>query len=78
MIDNVVSDIVAVCDDERLRGRAVEATYLGGGTANLSTPEELTAIVRTLANHLKIADAELTLEGAPHLFERLLSRAQKR
>lgn len=73
MINNVVTDIASVCTDERLRGRSVEAIYLGGGTANLSTAEELTSVVQSLAAHLTITDAELTLEGAPHLFERLLS-----
>lgn len=73
MVDNAIEDIAQVCEDERVHGRDVEAIYLGGGTANLSTPEEITSIVETLARGLSIASAELTLEGAPHLFDRLLS-----
>jgi coproporphyrinogen III oxidase-like Fe-S oxidoreductase len=73
MVDDVLSNITHACEDPSLHGRDVEAIYLGGGTANLSTPEEIASIVGTLVCSLSITNAELTLEGAPHLFDRLLS-----
>jgi oxygen-independent coproporphyrinogen-3 oxidase len=73
MVADAQSDIVRLCENESLKGREVDAIYFGGGTANLSSPEEVASIVATLANGFSIAGAELTLEGAPHLFDRLLS-----
>lgn len=71
MIDAVCGDIERLTGRAPLAGRSVEAIYLGGGTANLSTPEQVTQIVKALARHLRIDGAELTLEGTPRLFEGL-------
>lgn len=71
MLRTVLRDIEGLTRDGPLTGRKVQAIYLGGGTANLSPPEEIGHLVTGLARHLHIADAELTLEGTPHLFEGL-------
>ncbi len=68
----VLRDIVELTRDGPLTDRRVEAIYLGGGTANLSPPDEIELVVRALSRHLRVGDAELTLEGTPHLFEGLL------
>lgn len=68
MIERVVDDIARVASDPGIVGRAVDAIYLGGGTANLASSDDVAGIVRTLAQHVSIADAELTLEGVPQLF----------
>jgi len=67
MVSAVIRDIAAVTR-RRLSGRRVEAIYLGGGTANLSSTEEIARIVAALRERLDIKDAELTLEGTPQLF----------
>ena len=48
--------------------RRVEALYLGGGTANLATPEDLSQILLTLSRVFELREAEVTLEGAPVYF----------
>ncbi len=69
MVDAVARDIGAVGVHEALRGRRVHAAYLGGGTANLSSPEELERLLSALRSRFVLEDAELTLEGTPALFE---------
>lgn len=56
-----------------LARRRVSAIYIGGGTANLGEPDEIGRIVAALKDGFTIDGAELSLEGTPHLFERLLS-----
>lgn len=73
MIEAVLADLERLTCAPPLEGRRVDAIYLGGGTANLSTPDQVTAIVATLARHLRIDGAELTLEGTPQLFDRLFA-----
>lgn len=51
-----------------LARREVHAVYLGGGTANLTPPEALSALLRQLATSFDLARAELTLEGVPRYF----------
>ncbi len=51
-----------------LCGRQVEAVYFGGGTANLTPPEELHRLCAALAARFDLAGAELTLEGVPRYF----------
>lgn len=48
--------------------RRVEAVYFGGGTANLTPPEELRALGGALRSSLDIQGAEVTLEGVPRYF----------
>lgn len=69
MVDAVARDIGAVGAHEALQGRRVHAAYLGGGTANLSSPEELEGLLSALRSRFVLEDAELTLEGTPALFE---------
>lgn len=69
MLSAVERDILAVSAAPELKGRRVHALYLGGGTANLSSTEELERLLTTLRTHLVLDDAELTLEGTPALFE---------
>jgi oxygen-independent coproporphyrinogen-3 oxidase len=73
MIARVIDDINTVTRDGPLQGRTVSAIYLGGGTANLSSTEEIARLVQALARNLRLADAELTLEGTPQLFEEWFS-----
>lgn len=48
--------------------RRVEAVYFGGGTANLTPPEELASLGAALESSLDVGDAEVTLEGVPRYF----------
>lgn len=69
MLSAVERDVLAVTAADELKGRRVHALYLGGGTANLSSTEEVERLLTTLRTHLVLDDAELTLEGTPVLFE---------
>lgn len=71
MMSAVAENILGLTREAPLTGRKVEAIYFGGGTANLAEPEGIARLVEVLGRHLRIADAELTLEGTPHLFEGL-------
>lgn len=51
-----------------LRRRRVEAIYIGGGTANLTPPDDLERLFALLAASFAVEDAELTLEGVPAYF----------
>lgn len=51
-----------------LRERSVEAVYLGGGTANLTPPEELDHLLAALSASFDLRGSELTLEGVPRYF----------
>lgn len=73
MLQSILSEIHGHTHTEALRGRRLHAIYLGGGTANLSEPSEIAQIVQALRDGFRIDEAELSLEGTPHLFERLLS-----
>ena len=48
----------------------VEAVYFGGGTANLTPPDQFAALCGRLANDMDCRDAEVTLEGVPAYFEK--------
>lgn len=56
-----------------LAARRVEGVYFGGGTANLTPVSALRAIGEALARHFDLSHAEVTMEGAPHLFRSLLA-----
>ena len=73
MLEAVLSEIHHHGQSDFLRGRRVHAVYIGGGTANLSDPAEIAQLVRALGSSFNLDEAELSLEGTPHLFERLLS-----
>lgn len=68
-VDAVARDARTVGAHEALRGRKVHAVYLGGGTANLSSPDELGRLLSELRSAFVLDDAELTLEGTPALFD---------
>lgn len=51
-----------------LRTRRVEAIYIGGGTANLTPPEDLERLCALLAASFDAGSSELTLEGVPAYF----------
>jgi oxygen-independent coproporphyrinogen-3 oxidase len=53
--------------------RRVDAVYLGGATANLTPAASLRRLCETLASHLDLGGAEVTLEGVPALFRSLFS-----
>lgn len=69
MLSAVERDVLAVTAAPELKSRRVHALYLGGGTANLSSTEEIERLLTTLRTHLVLDGAELTLEGTPALFE---------
>lgn len=56
-----------------LARRRVDALYLGGATANLTPAASLRRLGETLAKHLDLAGAEVTLEGVPSLFRSLFA-----
>jgi len=69
MVEAVIRNIEQVTCHQALAGRDVHSVYLGGGTANLSSPEEIAAVLTALRRNLVLGEAELTLEGTPALFE---------
>lgn len=73
MLESVLSEIEHHGQSDLLRGRRVHALYIGGGTANLSDPAEIAMLVHAVGKGFQLDEAELSLEGTPHLFERLLS-----
>lgn len=52
----------------RLCTRRIEAIYVGGGTANLTPPDDLERLCDRLASTFDISSSELTLEGVPRYF----------
>lgn len=73
MVDAVTEELDRLGAHPALAGREVEAIYLGGGTANLSSTEQVAQLVRALDLRFSIRDAELTLEGVPAFFDHWLS-----
>lgn len=67
---NVVDDIRTVlsAEPEALQGRAVDAVYFGGGTANLTPIDDLRSLFDALARGFDLRNAEVSLEGIPKLF----------
>jgi len=53
--------------------RRVDGLYFGGATANLMPPGALAQLGETLARHLDLTGAEVTLEGVPSLFRSLFT-----
>jgi hypothetical protein len=51
-----------------LRTRRIEALYVGGGTANLTPPDDLERLCDLLASTFDLRTSELTLEGVPKYF----------
>lgn len=51
-----------------IRERRVAALYIGGGTANLTPPDDLERLCALLASTFDVSDSELTLEGVPKYF----------
>ncbi len=73
MVEAVVEELERLGAHPALEGREVEAIYLGGGTANLSSTEQVSQLVRALDLRFNIREAELTLEGVPAFFDHWLS-----
>lgn len=73
MVDAVLKELDHHQQTPALQGRRIHAIYIGGGTANLLAPDDITRIVRAMRRGFAVDDAELSLEGTPHLFEGLLS-----
>lgn len=73
MVEAVIEDLHHLGRAPALSGREVQAIYLGGGTANLSSTDEISRVVRALDGLFNIRDAELTLEGVPAFFDHWLS-----
>jgi oxygen-independent coproporphyrinogen-3 oxidase len=68
-VERVAAEIEAIANRApSLRGRRVEAVYFGGGTANLTPPEELRRLCALLGAVFDLSGAELTLEGVPRYF----------
>jgi oxygen-independent coproporphyrinogen-3 oxidase len=73
MVDAVAAELDQLGAHPSLQGREVEAIYLGGGTANLSSTDQVSQLLRILDLRFNIRDAELTLEGVPAFFDHWLS-----
>lgn len=54
--------------DEQLTGRNVKGLYFGGGTANLTPPDDFRRLCRLLDSTFNLSQAEITLEGIPAMF----------
>lgn len=63
----VMSEIERDCQLDQ-QARPVQALYFGGGTANLTPPEDFEALCHTFNRHHQIGSGEVTLEGAPAFF----------
>lgn len=73
MVEAVAEELDRLGAHPGLEGREVEAIYLGGGTANLSSTEQVSRLMRVLDLRFNIREAELTLEGVPAFFDHWLS-----
>lgn len=67
-VERVIEEVKTRTNLDGLRDRAVDALYVGGGTANLTPPDALEKLLATLASRFDLSNAELTLEGAPVYF----------
>lgn len=65
---SVAREIAAAGLVTGLRGRAVLAVYLGGGTANLGRAADLAGLLAGLERIFDLGGAEVTLEGVPIYF----------
>jgi oxygen-independent coproporphyrinogen-3 oxidase len=61
-------EIARAAADPALGGRAVEAVYFGGGTANLTPPAALARLAGALERAFDLRASEVTLEGVPRYF----------
>jgi oxygen-independent coproporphyrinogen-3 oxidase len=69
VVEQVANDIEQTALREpSLRERRVAAVYLGGGTANLTPPDQLQRLCSRLASTFNLGASELTLEGVPRYF----------
>jgi len=69
--ESVCREITARANsDERFNGRQVTGLYFGGGTANLTPPDDFRRLCRLLNATFDLSDAEITLEGIPVMFLR--------
>lgn len=69
VLDQVAHEIEqAALKQPSLRERHIEAIYFGGGTANLTPPEDLARLCALLASTFDVSKSELTLEGVPKYF----------
>lgn len=70
-LSEVRQTVEAVClelQQSPLQGRAVEALYFGGGTANLTPPDLFDRLCQIANRVFDLRGAEITLEGAPVYF----------
>lgn len=67
-VSQTVQAVIAEIEHSPVQGRRVEALYFGGGTANLTPPDDFRALARALNRHFSFEQAEVTLEGAPAFF----------
>ncbi|HWU85654.1 MAG TPA: radical SAM protein [Kofleriaceae bacterium] len=68
-VDEVANEIEWIeMREPELRARHVEAVYFGGGTANLTPPDDLRRLCSILGCTFDLSGSELTLEGVPRYF----------
>ena len=69
MVRGVCSEIEwQVRTSPELQQRTVTGLYFGGGTANLTPPEDFQRLCQALAKTFDLGEAEITLEGIPSMF----------
>lgn len=70
LVQSVIKEIKGyfVGDLWSLHKRAIHALYLGGGTANLTPPNAMRDLCKTLRESFDLRRAEVTLEGVPIYF----------
>lgn len=69
VVEQVANEIAQTTQRQAsLRGRHIDAVYFGGGTANLTPPEDLQRLCTALEATFDLRSSELTLEGVPKYF----------
>ncbi len=67
-VGSTVEAVMKEIASSELTGRAVDALYFGGGTANLTPPDQFQQLCSLLGQRFQLDQAEVTLEGAPVYF----------
>lgn len=67
-VRQTVQSVITEISLSALRSRKADALYFGGGTANLTPPDQFRELCNLLSERFELAQAEVTLEGAPVYF----------
>lgn len=68
-VNGVIHELqTRVAECPTLKGKAIDALYFGGATANLTPAEPFRRLCRSLNDSFDLRNAEVTLEGVPAFF----------